>query len=182
MANGANLAYERAAYNKVLGFEGVDHIPTGDDILLALKVNQQYPGQAHFLKSKEAIVTTPTQTSWGAFASQRIRWISKAGKFQDNRITWVLVLAYFFNALILAYSLGGLVGNTQLLKTGLAMLVVKLFLDFIFVLPVASFFQRKSVLWLFLPIEILHLFYVVTMGLLANVLTYKWKGRTYGKK
>lgn len=43
MCNGANLAYERKAFNEVNGFAGVDHIASGDDMLLMHKIGKQYP-------------------------------------------------------------------------------------------------------------------------------------------
>src|SRR5690606_11546432 len=34
MGNGANLAYARSVFQKLNGFEGIDSIPSGDDMLL----------------------------------------------------------------------------------------------------------------------------------------------------
>ena len=38
MCNGANLAYERKAFYEVNGFTGIDHIASGDDMLLMHKI------------------------------------------------------------------------------------------------------------------------------------------------
>ncbi|HEV2483135.1 MAG TPA: glycosyltransferase, partial [Puia sp.] len=38
MCNGANLAYTRQAFYEVQGFKGIDHIPSGDDMLLMHKI------------------------------------------------------------------------------------------------------------------------------------------------
>ncbi|MBK8952492.1 MAG: glycosyltransferase [Chitinophagaceae bacterium] len=86
MCNGANLAYEREAFYKVKGFEGIDAIASGDDMLLMHKMAKQYPGKVHYLKSTEAIVSTAAVPTWKAFFNQRIRWASKAGKYNDKRI------------------------------------------------------------------------------------------------
>jgi len=40
MSNGANLAFSRAAYERVGGYEGVDHMASGDDYLLMMKLNK----------------------------------------------------------------------------------------------------------------------------------------------
>ncbi len=38
MCNGANLAYERKLFYEVDGFTGIDHIASGDDMLLMHKI------------------------------------------------------------------------------------------------------------------------------------------------
>ena len=42
MCNGANLAYERKAFFEVNGFTGIDHIASGDDMLLMQKIAQRF--------------------------------------------------------------------------------------------------------------------------------------------
>ena len=64
MCNGANLAYERSVFYNVNGFTGIDHIASGDDMLLMYKIWKQYPDKVHYLKSKEAIVSTQPEKSW----------------------------------------------------------------------------------------------------------------------
>ena len=55
------------------------------------------PDRVHYLKSKEAIVTTQPMKTWKAFFNQRIRWASKARHYDDKRIFPVLLLVYLFN-------------------------------------------------------------------------------------
>ena len=38
MCNGANLAYSKRAFERVEGFAGIDHLASGDDILLMQKI------------------------------------------------------------------------------------------------------------------------------------------------
>ena len=44
MCNGANLAYTRKAFNDVGGFADIDHIASGDDMLLMKKIQFDFPG------------------------------------------------------------------------------------------------------------------------------------------
>ena len=97
MCNGANLAYEKAAFHEVDGFAGIDDIASGDDMLLMHKIYKRYPGQVMFLRSKEAIVQTAPVKTVTQFFNQRIRWASKADKYDDKRMMPVLLLVYFFN-------------------------------------------------------------------------------------
>lgn len=74
MCNGANLAYEKQAFFDVNGFEGIDHVASGDDMLLMHKMVKKYPHSVGFLKSRAASVFTYPQRSVGEFFVQRSRW------------------------------------------------------------------------------------------------------------
>src|SRR6478735_6514347 len=97
MCNGANFAYTRAVFHEVKGFEGIDNIPSGDDMLLMQKIFQKYPNAVHYLKSEQVIVSTAASSSWKAFIQQRIRWASKTDHYTDNKIVWILALVWLFN-------------------------------------------------------------------------------------
>ncbi len=58
MCNGANLAYPKETFIEVNGFEGIDNIPSGDDMLLMHKIFLRYPDKIFYLKNTTAIVTT----------------------------------------------------------------------------------------------------------------------------
>ena len=97
MCNGANLAYEKQLFFDVNGFEGIDHIASGDDMLLMHKIAKKYPDSIQYLKSIDAIVSTAPMKTWSDFFNQRIRWASKATHYEDKRILGVLMLVYLFN-------------------------------------------------------------------------------------
>ena len=52
MCNGANLAYERKVFYEVNGFAGIDHIASGDDMLLMHKIAKKYPGKNSLFEIK----------------------------------------------------------------------------------------------------------------------------------
>ena len=51
MCNGANLAYTKSVFNEVGGFSGIDHIASGDDLLLMHKIAKVYTNEIIYLKS-----------------------------------------------------------------------------------------------------------------------------------
>jgi cellulose synthase/poly-beta-1,6-N-acetylglucosamine synthase-like glycosyltransferase len=59
MCNGANLAFQKEAFHEVGGYEGIDHIASGDDMMLMHKIQQRYPGGIGYLKATQAMVSTP---------------------------------------------------------------------------------------------------------------------------
>jgi cellulose synthase/poly-beta-1,6-N-acetylglucosamine synthase-like glycosyltransferase len=187
MCNGANMAYERAAFYEVGGFAGIDNIASGDDMLLMHKIYKQYPDRVLFLKSKEAIVKTAAVNTIKQFFNQRIRWASKADKYDDKRILPVLVLVYFFNCLMLVLPIVGLFNNAQysifnfqssVLGVWLWMLALKIAAELFFLFPVASFFGKKSMLWFFPLLQPFHICYTIIAGWLGKFGKYTWKERS----
>ncbi len=186
MCNGANMAYERAAFYEVGGFAGIDNIASGDDMLLMHKIYKQYPDRVLFLKSKQAIVKTAPVNTIKQFFNQRIRWASKADKYDDKRILPVLILVYFFNILMLLLPLIAIfnncsisIVNTQftILSLWLCMLLLKIVVELFFLFPVASFFGKKSMLLFFPILQPFHICYTIIAGWLGKFGKYTWKER-----
>jgi cellulose synthase/poly-beta-1,6-N-acetylglucosamine synthase-like glycosyltransferase len=186
MCNGANMAYERAVFYEVGGFAGIDNIASGDDMLLMHKIYKQYPERVMFLKSTEAIVKTAPVNTIKQFFNQRIRWASKADKYDDKRILPVLVLVYFFNCLMLLLPFITIFNNctisilnTQysILSLWLWMLLFKIVVELFFLFPVANFFGKTSMLWFFPILQPFHICYTIIAGWLGKFGKYTWKER-----
>lgn len=177
MCNGANLAYEKKLFDDVGGFSGIDHIASGDDMLLMHKIAKKYPEAVQYLKSANAIVHTSPMLTWKSFFNQRIRWASKAVKYDDKRITAVLLLVYLFNLCFPALLILAIVqGGYYWIYPGV-FLVAKTIAELPFVSVVASFFGRQQLLRYFFFFQPLHIFYTILSGLLGQLGRYEWKGR-----
>lgn len=97
---GRNLAYRRAAYRQVGGFEGIGHIVGGDDVLLMRRIAGQTPFRARFQPARESHVPSDVHET-GLFRRQ-IRYQSKA----VHAGTPVLVLALGIYLFHLALAVG----------------------------------------------------------------------------
>lgn len=176
MCNGANIAYERNVFNEVNGFAGIDHIASGDDMLLMHKIWKPYPDRVMYLKAREAIVATEPQPTWRSFLNQRIRWASKAGKYEDKRLTPVLLLVYLFNASFVAmFAAGFLSYQYWIYMAGLW--VLKTLVELPLFTAAARFFNENSMIKWFFLFQPLHIVYTVLSGLLGQIGSYEWKGR-----
>jgi cellulose synthase/poly-beta-1,6-N-acetylglucosamine synthase-like glycosyltransferase len=176
MCNGANLAYERKVFYEVDAFKGIDNIASGDDMLLMFKIFKAYPDGVHYLKNQDAIVETLPVDTFGAFMNQRIRWSSKADKYDDKRLTWVLALVYCWNVALLFGGIFALFVPAAFPYVLLA-IVYKLVLEFYFLIPVAGFFNKRNLLGWFIPGQLFHIPYIVVAGWLGKFGSYQWKGR-----
>jgi cellulose synthase/poly-beta-1,6-N-acetylglucosamine synthase-like glycosyltransferase len=176
MCNGANLAYEKKAFYEVGGFKGIDTIASGDDMLLMHKIYTLHPERVLYLKSKESIVQTLPMNTFSSFLNQRIRWASKADKYDDKKIFFVLLLVYLFNCwFIVLFFLGIWNLNFRILLIG--SLVVKTIIELLFLFPVSKFFSRQKLLWWFPIAQPFHILYIIVAGWLGKFGTYKWKER-----
>jgi len=175
MCNGANLAYTKKAFIAVDGFKGIDKIASGDDMLLLHKIYTRYPDGIAYLKSKDVVIQTQPVHSVGQFFNQRIRWASKADKYDDKRIFLVLLLVYFFNVWILALGIGAFFFPIALHL--IILLIAKMIVELLFLFPVASFFNNTKLLWLFPIAQPFHVLYTVIAGWLGKFGSYQWKER-----
>ncbi|MDE3256131.1 MAG: glycosyltransferase [Bacteroidota bacterium] len=171
MSNGANLAFEKAAFIAVGGYQGVDHIASGDDMFLMHKMKKTLAKPIGYLFHPDAIVLTDAMPSWRQFIMQRIRWSSKARYYDDRSIFWVLLLVYLFN---LSFLLMFLLGDFKSLLIALAF---KTFFELFFLDPVAQFFHKKEELRYFPLYQPIHIVYNIVAGLFGQIKTYTWKGR-----
>lgn len=183
MANGANLAYTREAFEAVGGFSGNEHLASGDDEFLLHKIAKQFPQKVFFLKNPLHTVFTYPQNTWAGFYAQRKRWGSKWSHYQNMSIKLLAIAIFGANLAwilsIVLFALGWfewtfLVGHSAL----------KLIPEYILLQNFAHYFglfpQRKLQNYLLhLPfVQLTYPFYVVFFGVVSlGGKSYIWKGR-----
>ncbi len=184
MCNGANLAYLRDTFYKVNGFEGIDKIASGDDMLLMEKVASVNKDGIHYLKSSEVIVETAAAPNIRAFLRQRARWAGKTSHYKNHNTTLVLLFVYVLNAAIVITPLVAFLFRTRLtgswqffVISWLLSLTIKTLAEMYFLQPVAKFFNRSAMMKLFPLAQPFHIVYTVFAGFLGMLGKQDWKGR-----
>jgi len=186
MCNGANLAYTKKAFNTVNGFAGINNIASGDDMMLMHKIYSENKKGIVYLKSAAVIVQTKPVKTITEFINQRIRWASKADKYEDKRMLPVLIVVYFFNMLLLILPIVAILSNFKFLIFNFQfstlqfwfwVLLLKMVIEIIFLIPVAKFFNKLPLLFLFPLMQPFHIIYTVIAGWLGKFGRYSWKGR-----
>ena len=141
MCNGANLAYTRKVYDEVGGFADIDHIASGDDMMLMKKIQSAFPGKSGYIKDQRAIVSTAPVKTIRSFFSQRIRWASKISHYSHPATFFTLALVYLLNlGLLLIFFSCFFYGHWRWL---LILLVCKTLSEYFFVSKVAGFFGQQ---------------------------------------
>lgn len=174
--NGANLAYRRDVFYELKGFQGIDDLASGDDELFLHKVAKAYPEKIAFCKSIEAMVYTHAQSSLGSFIQQRKRWASKSTRYKEKRIVILGIFAWLYNLLFIFNALAGFL-NPVFWQLCLFSLLFKMFSEILFMVPISSFFRRKELLWYLPVISVIHIFYLIFIGIAGNSGKYSWKDR-----
>lgn len=175
--NGANLAYEKKTFYEVGGFKGIDDLASGDDELLLHKIAAKYPDKINFLKNRSAIVFTQAKASLSEFIQQRKRWASKSTRYKNKAIIVLGVLIWSFNLMLLL----GLAASFFFVEVGHVFLTVFLFklaLEMVFLWFITSFAQRRKLLFLAPILSLVHILYMVYIGIAGNSGQYNWKGRS----
>jgi len=174
--NGANLAYEKAAFYEVGGFSGIDDLASGDDELLLHKMSAKFNNNIGFLKNSEAIVYTHAKGTLKEFIQQRKRWSSKSTRYKDKSIIVLGVFIWLFNLSIVVNIGMGFLSDLYL-KAAFIQLLAKMIVEFLFLYGVTRFANRRELLLLVPILSILHIIYIIYIGIAGNSGKYKWKGR-----
>ena len=103
LANGANMAFRRAAFAQVNGFSG-DNWASGDDMFLLQRMRKA-GARISYLADPDAIVDVAPENTWHGWWSQRLRWAGKMRAYRDRNgmvaglaailFPWLLVAATF---------------------------------------------------------------------------------------
>ncbi len=178
MCNGANLAFRKLAFKIVKGYEGNDQIASGDDEFLMRKMARSFPGSVVFNADTESVVTTAPQQDFSQLFHQRIRW---AGKWkQQTSFSIVLALFIFMVNVAFVFLLVKIIVSPSPFFSVL-LVIVKILAEYIFLKRISTFLKIRWHIFTFLALELLYPFYVVFFGIMANVSSFNWKGRSYKK-
>lgn len=180
MANGANLAFLKKAFEKVGGYQGNEMQASGDDVFLMLKMNEYFKENSiAFLKDEKAIVDTSPKSNWNEFISQRIRWASKTKAYKNFFSIFASGVVFVFCIAIIVATIGLAFGG---FNPGMVifMWAVKLVADFIFLWNITHFMKQNDLMWYYLPAQLFVIGYTTIAGFLGSLGGFSWKGRRYG--
>ena len=161
MCNGANLAYQKKLFYEVGGFKGIDHVASGDDMLLMQKIARFHPNAIGFLKNPEATVFTKAKATVTGFLSQRLRWASKSSSYTEFFTVFQLATVFVFCWNILISLCLSIFYDTSFLPIFLLQFSIKTIADYFFLNMMSRFFNRTDLMRPFLPLQYLHILYII---------------------
>ena len=177
MCNGANVAFRRATFLEVNGYNGVDETSTGDDVYLMQKIFLKHPESLFFNKVETAIVWTNPVESLNALINQRTRWASK-WSMPMLRMGWGLPVFLFVFYISFLLSLPALFFTSTILHLAVLM-GLKVIPDYVFLKRVTKFCQQPMDISVFLLSELIYPVYAIYIGFRVHLVGWQWKGRTF---
>ncbi len=177
MANGANIAFTRQAFDSCGGFSGNLQFPSGDDMFLMMNIKRKFGSiSIRFIKSSEAIVSTPSARGMKPFLQQRMRWVSKSRGYSDPLLIMTSVLVFIANVCLVAAGISALL-FPAFYKFFLLFFFTKLIVDLPLMLSYSRFQRSAALMWLLPAMELLNAVYTLFIGIVGNFGKYEWKGR-----
>ncbi len=178
LCNGANFAYAKTAFQAVNGFEGNNHISSGDDTFLLEKFFKAFPKSIGYLKSEEAIVKTAFQPNWHQLLQQRIRWAAKARAYNN----WLGILTgstvLLMNLQLAMLPILSVLGYFNF-KIWIYILVIKLHIDFLLLYKTSAFFGQRHAFKSFLTSFFLYPLFSIYVAFTSFFKGFNWKGRDF---
>lgn len=177
MANGANLAFKKAWFSKVGGYEGNTHIASGDDYFLLEKFRRMDSSKIMYVPSRESIGLSKPMVNVKDFYAQRMRWGGKMKHLGINYMGLLLIFIWIINVLWCTLVLRAIF-ITPFSNIELALIIIKMAVDYLLLSSVGSFFKERLSPLSYPFLSFFHAFYMALAGLMSVVsLPIKWKNR-----
>ena len=180
LCNGANLAYEKALFNSVNGFEGNTNIASGDDIFLMDKATKAFPNKVLYLKSKKALVFTYPQQSIRGLVHQRLRWAAKMTSYRNAFGKLVGLIVILMNVLMIITLIFTILGSAKIAFL-FSLCALKMFLDLVLIKQSSHFFNQHISVIYYAFSSLLYPFFSVFIAVNSIFVGYKWKDRRFKK-
>ncbi len=183
LANGANVAYRRATFERLGGFSGIDHVTSGDDELLMQKMAYgsagdgrcEGPRAVRFCADPGAVVLTEAAPTLRALVHQRTRWASKTTNYPAPLQTMLVGVGAFLGGLV---ALSAAAPFAPPVRPWLAAAyAVRAASDLGVLVPAARRFGHTRALWAYPLLLAVHAPLTLTAAVLGPLRSFEWKGR-----
>jgi cellulose synthase/poly-beta-1,6-N-acetylglucosamine synthase-like glycosyltransferase len=171
-----NLGYRRHAFEESGGFESIGAFISGDDDLLMHQIHSRTGWKmVYATEALTHVPSTPVRTL-RKFIAQRTRHASK-GRLYSLPLIGALAGFYLMNLMLFTAPLlpGPHAGY-------LALLALKMCGEWFFVRKAAGLLHQRQALAVFPLAALLHIPYVVLLGLWGQIGRFTWKGERYSHK
>lgn len=176
LCNGANLAFTKDAFTETGGYDGNEHIASGDDEFLMRKVEAMYANGIRFNNNPENVVTTYPQITISNFLSQRIRWAGKWRHHDGTNSKLLAVYVFLFHLSVIMLPFFVLMGDISVYVM-LGLMLAKALVEFFFLWQVSTTLRVPWHGLSFLLLQLVYPVYAVGVAVVALVKKTSWKGR-----
>lgn len=181
IANGANMAFRKSAFQSVQGYQGNEHVASGDDVFLIAKIASQSGKWVAFMHERQALVTTKSESSWNDLWNQRKRWAQKTKAYASRDIVMIQGLVFILSLLSWISIPPAILGNSTFIFVLLMAGGGKMAIDYWFLKRLSFHFAQPEVLKRFSISWLIYQSYIVLIGITALFPgKSRWKNRVTG--
>lgn len=173
MAQGPNIAVRADDYRGMVN-NLEEKFASGDDVFLLQSMLKSPRKKIQFLLNQDAIVSAKPAASLSQFLHQRQRWASKASGYRNWFMILTTLLIFIANLSILAALIMALSGKVPL-TLFLMLFGIKTVADLPLLAAATKFFRCTSLLWWYIPVQLLYPVYIVSAGILSQIRPVRWK-------
>jgi cellulose synthase/poly-beta-1,6-N-acetylglucosamine synthase-like glycosyltransferase len=167
---GRNLAYRKKAYQQAGGFMALKQFRSGDDIHLTQKFRRLKNGRIDFCAHPDTFVHTLPPATLSEIFHQQLRKNSKTIKLGWPSLSFLFLIFIYYLLLLLLPVL-----FPQLVYGWLALVGIKLVLEYIILCRAAYIFDQKRLIRIIPVMQILYPFYLIVFNFLGMFQKYNWK-------
>jgi len=172
LCTGRSLAYRRAVYEEVGGFEKIKHSISGDDDLFLQLVRRETSWHIRYVTAVKSFVPTTPPPDFGQFIQQRVRHFSAGRHFPISMKIFFLTFHATSLLVLLSFVVSIIFDRTEVL---LWPYLCKCIVDSIVFFAAAPVFGQRKFASSFLLMEVLYILYNVLIGPLGFIKHFEWK-------
>lgn len=179
-ASGQNIAYRKAAFEAVGGFEKIKNRISGDDVLLLQLIRKYTDWDIRFAPDPKAFNWTEAERTLRSFLNQRKRWASNGSyQLKLNPVFFSFILTVFLmNAILMVGTPIYALTHHSIVVPSIC-LAGKFAIEFLISLRAAMVFHRFDLLKYFPIWAILQMPYIIFTGIFGTLGHFIWKDRRY---
>ncbi|MGA7161188.1 MAG: glycosyltransferase [Bacteroidota bacterium] len=168
LSSGGNLAYRKAVFREVNGYERIKKSLSGDDDLFTQVIQKETRWKIRYMLSRESSVETAPPPSLVDFINQQRRHFS-ASAYYPLRMKIIFGLIHSYNALAVLFIFA-------FPSIGIAALTAKFVIDSVIFYKGSALFGNTGLRRSVIPLEIASVIYNSIIGPLGLFGTISWKG------
>lgn len=174
--SGASVAFRRSAYLEAGGYDGLEHLSSGDDEMLMHRISSLDTWQVDYCRVPSAVVQTAAPSSLRSFVRQRRRWASKSIHYEKKTLIAGVAAGLLFIGALIAVFVAGFFNPTYWVVLS-GMLLAKIAAETSLLFSSSRVFKRPNLLKYHIMVQPFHIIYVAWSGLTGIFGQFEWKGR-----
>ena len=171
-----NIGFRKSIFNEIGGYDGINHIESGDDDLLLHKVATSRKCKIKYIANQKALSVSTTPNTIKQFYLQRLRYASKGLLYYNlNTPTEVKFILPFLMIANLAAIISIINFINYQAYIWLIPFIFKGLADIILINKYMEYIKINFQFLYFLILMVMHPFYIVILGTVSPFTTIQWK-------